>query len=176
MCSAEQPALKAVCVRVCVCLSQPACQTVLIPSEARAHLLSASPLSSLHWFALPSQQPIGSPTCQSEPLVCPRANHMGGNPPVTSQDQTAGTNACECLAAPLATSSPVVLCSRSMSKSWPTRRENKEEGPVSCLGVMGSKTYCLPHVGSLRVVRGRWQYSCNQNIGVSGNQIPKSHI
>ena len=51
VCSAEQPALKAQCVCVCcvciykcVCLFQPACQTTLIPSEARPRLPSASPL------------------------------------------------------------------------------------------------------------------------------------
>ncbi|KAJ4921252.1 hypothetical protein JOQ06_027657 [Pogonophryne albipinna] len=32
---------------------------------------------------------ICSSTCHSEPLASPLANHTAGNPPLTSQDQTA---------------------------------------------------------------------------------------
>lgn len=110
MCSAEQPALKALCV--CVCLSQSACQTMLIPSEAwltssHAFFLLPPLLPSPLVCVVPPQPPdmlshlSVSPSCTSM-----WASRTGGNSPLTSQDQTAITNSVTHCLEPLATSFP----------------------------------------------------------------------
>lgn len=89
VCSAEQPALK----DVCECLSQPACQTVLIPSEA--WLTSSSPcpfffsLSLLLAYVALMASWHARPPVSHSLLASLWANHTEGNPLLTSQDQTA---------------------------------------------------------------------------------------
>lgn len=108
MCSAEQPALKALCVFVPVSLSDH-----VNPLRGLAHLLpcffssSPSPPISIG-LCCPPPQPLDmlshlsvSPSCTSM-----WASRTGGNSPLTSQDQTAITNSVTHCLEPLATSFP----------------------------------------------------------------------
>lgn len=78
----------------CVCVFVPASLSDRVnPLRGLAHLLPALPLFPLLQafigLCCTLSQLIRSPTCQSEPLASLRANRTGGNPPLTSQDQTA---------------------------------------------------------------------------------------
>lgn len=123
VCSAEQPALKALCVCVFVPVSL---SDHVNPLRGLAHLLpccfssSLSPPISIGLCCLPQPPDMLSHLSVTPSCTSMWASRTGGNSPLTSQDQTAITNAVTHCLEPLATS-------RSMSNSWPTRRENKEE-------------------------------------------------
>lgn len=103
MCSAEQPALKA----VCVCLSQPACQTVLIPTEAwlTSSRLAPTPFSpsplprASVWSGCPLRQLIGSLNASQILLAPPPPDDLTGS------DSNQGPTAVSVFATPLANNS-----------------------------------------------------------------------
>lgn len=143
VCSAEQPALKA----VCVCLSQPACQTVLIPTEAwlTSSRLAPTPFSpsplprASVWSGCPLRQLIGSLNA-SQILLAPPL-------PMTSQDQTAIRDQRLWVFLPhRLLTTPMVLCCRSMSKVV-AQKEGKRGGTPRVM--TGCITHCSPHVGTL---------------------------
>lgn len=147
VCSAEQPALK----DVCECLSQPACQTVLIPSEA--WLTSSSPCpfffspSAFYWLMLPSW-PADMLAHLSVPACLPPCG------PITRRvtlcwphriRQQSEANDYESIAL-LAIGSHDAL--QQINVLVPQGGKNKEGRSVSLLGVIETASHCLPHVGS----------------------------
>lgn len=128
MCSAEQPALKA----LCVCLSQSACQTMLIPSEAwltSSHAFfssSPSPPISIGLCCPPPASGYVVPPV-SQPLVHIHVGQSHRKLPIDLAGSDSNHRFSHSLFRTACDQLPMVLCSRSMSNSWPTRRENKEE-------------------------------------------------